>query len=99
MKVGDVEIDQLFFVQESSSHPVILGEPYIGLVGNGEWLEQTVLPVVGDFGSSTSITCLDEFFEELSWLRPPVSSRDYIQPVIVTPKWQASGLSLHFWRA
>ena len=29
VKVGDVEIDQHFFVQETSSHPVILGEPYI----------------------------------------------------------------------
>ena len=29
MKIGDVEIDQHFFVQETSSHPVILGEPYI----------------------------------------------------------------------
>ena len=25
----DVEIDQHFFVQETSSHPVILGKPYI----------------------------------------------------------------------
>ena len=29
VKVGDVEIDRHFFVQESSSHPVILAEPYI----------------------------------------------------------------------
>ena len=29
MKIGDVEIDQHFFVQETSSHPVILREPYI----------------------------------------------------------------------
>ena len=29
VKIGDVEIDQHFFVQEISSHPVILGEPYI----------------------------------------------------------------------
>ena len=29
MKISDVEIDQHFFVQEMSSHPVILGEPYI----------------------------------------------------------------------
>jgi hypothetical protein len=29
VRIGDVEIDQHFFVQESSSHPVILGEPYI----------------------------------------------------------------------
>jgi hypothetical protein len=29
VKIGDVEIDQHFFVQETSSHPVILGEPYI----------------------------------------------------------------------
>ena len=27
--IGDVEHDQHFFVQESASHPVILGEPYI----------------------------------------------------------------------
>ena len=27
--IGDVEIDQHFFVQETSSHPMILGEPYI----------------------------------------------------------------------
>jgi hypothetical protein len=27
VKIGDVEIDQHFFVQETSSHPVILGEP------------------------------------------------------------------------
>ena len=29
VKIGDVEIKQHFFVQETSSHPVILGEPYI----------------------------------------------------------------------
>ena len=29
VKIGDIEIDQHFFVQEMSSHPVILGEPYI----------------------------------------------------------------------
>ena len=29
VKVGDMEIDQHFFVQETSSHPVIPGEPYI----------------------------------------------------------------------
>ena len=29
VKIGDVEIDQHFFVKETSSHPVILGEPYI----------------------------------------------------------------------
>jgi hypothetical protein len=29
VKIGDVEIDQHFFVQETSSHPIILGEPYI----------------------------------------------------------------------
>ena len=29
IKVGDIEIDEHFFVQETSSHPVILGEPYI----------------------------------------------------------------------
>ena len=29
VKVGDVEIEQHFFVQETSSHPIILGEPYI----------------------------------------------------------------------
>ena len=29
VKVGDVEIDQHFFVQEISSHPVILDDPYI----------------------------------------------------------------------
>ena len=29
VKIGDVEIDQHFFVQETSSHPVILNEPYI----------------------------------------------------------------------
>ena len=28
VKVGDVEIDQLFFVQETATHLVILGEPY-----------------------------------------------------------------------
>ena len=27
--IGDVEMDQHFFVQESASHPVILGQPYI----------------------------------------------------------------------
>ena len=27
VKIGDVEIDQHFFVQETSSHPVILEEP------------------------------------------------------------------------
>ena len=29
VKIGDVEIDQHFFVQETSSYPLILGEPYI----------------------------------------------------------------------
>ena len=29
VSVGDVDINQHFFVQETSSHPVILGEPYI----------------------------------------------------------------------
>ena len=29
MKIGDIEIDHHFFVQETSSHTVILGEPYI----------------------------------------------------------------------
>ena len=29
VKIGDVEIDQHFFVREMSSHPVILREPYI----------------------------------------------------------------------
>ena len=29
VKVGDVEIDLCFFIQETSSHPIILGEPYI----------------------------------------------------------------------
>jgi hypothetical protein len=29
VKIGDVEIDQHFFVQETSSQAVILGEPYI----------------------------------------------------------------------
>ena len=29
VKIGDVEIDQHFFVQETSSHPVVLGELYI----------------------------------------------------------------------
>ena len=29
VKVGDIKIDQHFFVQETSSHPVILVEPYI----------------------------------------------------------------------
>ena len=29
VKIDDVEIDQHFFVQETSSHPVILGKPYI----------------------------------------------------------------------
>jgi hypothetical protein len=29
VKIGDVEIDQHFFVQETSSHPVIVEEPYI----------------------------------------------------------------------
>ena len=28
VKIDDVEIDQHFFVQETSSHPVILEEPY-----------------------------------------------------------------------
>ena len=27
--IGDVEIDQHFFVQDSASHPIILGQPYI----------------------------------------------------------------------
>ena len=29
MKVGDIEIDEHFFVEDSSSHSMILGEPYI----------------------------------------------------------------------
>ena len=29
VSVGDVDINQNFFVQETSYHPVILGEPYI----------------------------------------------------------------------
>ena len=29
VSIGDVDINQHFFVQEASSHPVILGEPYI----------------------------------------------------------------------
>ena len=29
VSIGDVDINQHFFVQETSSHPVILGEPYI----------------------------------------------------------------------
>ena len=29
--IGDVEMEQHFFVQESASHPVILGQPYITL--------------------------------------------------------------------
>jgi hypothetical protein len=32
VNIGDVEIDQHFFVQETSSHPIILGEPYITAV-------------------------------------------------------------------
>ena len=32
VKVGDVEIDQDFFVQETSSNTVIRGEPYIMVV-------------------------------------------------------------------
>ena len=27
--IGDAEIDQHFFVQDSASHPIILGKPYI----------------------------------------------------------------------
>ena len=29
VKVGDVEINHHFFIQASSSHPIILGKPYI----------------------------------------------------------------------
>ena len=29
VKIGDVEIDQSFFMQEEVSHPVILGQPFI----------------------------------------------------------------------
>jgi hypothetical protein len=39
VKIGDVEINQHFFVQETSSHPVILGEPYI----TAAWMETKVL--------------------------------------------------------
>jgi hypothetical protein len=39
VKIGDVEIDQHFFVQETSSHLVILGEPYI----TAAWMETKVL--------------------------------------------------------
>ena len=27
--IGDVEIDQHFFVQDSTPHPIIFGQPYI----------------------------------------------------------------------
>jgi hypothetical protein len=39
VKIEDVEINQHVFVQESSSHPIILGEPYITAV----WMETKVL--------------------------------------------------------
>ena len=29
MKIGDIEIDQNFFVQKDVSHAVILGQPFI----------------------------------------------------------------------
>ena len=37
--IGDIEHDQHFFVQESASHPVILGETYI----TTSWMETKVL--------------------------------------------------------
>ena len=30
--IGDIEVDQHFFVQEGSTYPVILGQPYITVV-------------------------------------------------------------------
>jgi hypothetical protein len=36
--IGDVEIDQHFFVQDSASHEVILGQPYI----TSSWMETKV---------------------------------------------------------
>ena len=39
MKVGEVKINEHFFLQETSSHPVILGEPYI----MADWMETKVL--------------------------------------------------------
>ena len=30
--IGDIEVDQHFFVQEASTYPIILGQPYITAV-------------------------------------------------------------------
>ena len=40
--IGDVEHDQHFSIQESASHPVILGEPYI----TASWMETRYLIMV-----------------------------------------------------
>ena len=39
VKIGDVEIDQNFFVQDEVSHFVILGQPFI----MASWMETKVL--------------------------------------------------------
>ena len=43
--IGDVEIDQHFFVQDPTSHPVILGQPYI----TSSWMETKVFDNGGAF--------------------------------------------------
>ena len=45
IKIGDVEIDQNFFVQEEISSPVILGEPFI----TTSTMERKVLDTSVDF--------------------------------------------------
>jgi hypothetical protein len=47
--IGDIVVDQHFFVQEGSTYPIILGQPYITLV----WMETRVL----DNGSAYAKMC------------------------------------------
>ena len=50
--IGDVEIDQHFFLQDSASHPTILGQPYI----TSSQIETKVLDKRGAF---TRVKSLD----------------------------------------
>ena len=46
VKIGDVEIDQNFFVQDEVSHSVILGQPFI----TASWME-TKVRLLHEFGA------------------------------------------------
>ena len=68
IEIGDIEIDHHFFVQETSSHPVILGEPYI----TAAWMETKVL----DNGSAYArVKSQDGRHSCWEWGRPPVRKR------------------------